>query len=74
MQVHEAAPGRFNPTTSDRVDKMYKEVSRSERTAKSDLTGLPLRPLLWGSLLPIQPHVALVKLPDDHAGARVAGA
>ncbi len=37
VQVHEAAPGRFNPTTSDRIDKMYKEVSRSDCTAVSDL-------------------------------------
>ena len=36
VQVHEAAPGRFSPTTSDRIDKMYKEVSSSKRTAVSD--------------------------------------
>lgn len=38
------------------------------------LTGPPLRPLLWGSMLSIQSHVALVKLLDDHAGARCADA
>lgn len=27
MQVHEVAPGHFNATTSDRIDKMYAEVS-----------------------------------------------
>ena len=36
VQVHEVAPGRFSPTTSDRIDKMYKEVSSSERTAVSN--------------------------------------
>ena len=27
LQAHELAPGHFNPTSSDRIDKMYKEVS-----------------------------------------------
>lgn len=26
LQVHEVAPGHFKPTSSERIDKMYKEV------------------------------------------------
>ena len=73
VQVHEAAPGRFNPTTSDRIDKMYKEVSRSHCTAAANLLvflcghccGVPC---LQSNLMSY-----LLKLLDDHAGARSAG-
>ncbi|DBB01296.1 TPA: hypothetical protein ACH3X3_011693 [Trebouxia sp. C0006] len=33
-KVHEVAPGRFSPTTSDRIDKMYKEVHDFAQTLK----------------------------------------
>lgn len=32
LQVHEVAPGHFKPTSSERIDKMYKEVGSCRQT------------------------------------------
>ena len=41
-QVHEVAPGHFNATTSDRVDKTYKEVRTDILMSTSDASFIML--------------------------------